>query len=131
MSKYAIPYLTALIVLLVLDMLWLRVIAVDWYRDGMGNLLAEQPNLVAAALFYFLYPVGIVIFGVQLDHPEQGVMQAVMMGALFGFFSYATYDLTNLAVIRNWPLHLSVIDLAWGTAVSGVTAGDTKFVTRL
>ena len=131
MSKYAIPYLTALVVMVALDMLWLRVIAVDWYRDGMGNLLAEQPNLVAAALFYFLYPVGIVIFGVQLDHPEQGVMQAVMMGALFGFFSYATYDLTNLAVIRNWPLHLSVIDLAWGTAVSGVTAGVTKFVTRL
>jgi uncharacterized membrane protein len=131
MSKYAIPYLTAFVVLVALDMLWLRVIAIDWYRDGMGPLLAEQPRLVAAALFYGLYPVGVVIFGVQPDHPEQGVMHAAMMGALFGFFSYATYDLTNLAVIRNWPLGLSVIDLAWGTAVSGVTAGVTKFVTRL
>jgi uncharacterized membrane protein len=131
MSRYAIPYLTAFVVLVALDMLWLRVIAIDWYRDGMGTLLADQPNLVAAALFYLLYPVGVVIFGVQLDRPDSGVMHAVMMGALFGFFAYATYDLTNLAVVRNWPLHLSVIDLAWGTAVSGVTAGITKFVTRL
>ncbi len=131
MPKYAIPYLTAFVVLLALDMLWLRVIAIDWYRQGMGSLLAEQPNLVAAALFYLLYPAGVVIFGVQLNEPDSGVLHAALMGGLFGFFAYATYDLTNLAVVRNWPLALSLIDLSWGTGVSAVTAAVTKFVSRL
>jgi len=131
MSKYAIPYLTALIVLLVLDMLWLRVIAYDWYRQGMGDHMAEQPNLVAAALFYVLYPVGLVIFGAQLGHTDTGVAHALLMGALFGFFAYATYDLTNLAVMKNWPLSLSLLDLGWGTLVSGVAAAGAKFVSRL
>lgn len=131
MSKYAIPYLTAFVVMVALDMLWLRVIAVDWYRQGMGSLLADDPNLLAAALFYFLFPAGIVIFGVQLNNPDSGVLHAALMGGLFGFFAYATYDLTNLAVIRNWPLGLSLLDLGWGTLVSAVTSAATKFVSRL
>ncbi|MDB5847569.1 MAG: hypothetical protein JWP29_1321 [Rhodoferax sp.] len=131
MSKYAIPYLTALIVLVVLDMLWLRVIAYDWYRQGMGEHMAEQPNLVAAALFYVLFPVGLVIFGAQLGQPDSGVLHAALMGALFGFFAYATYDLTNLAVMKNWPLGLSLLDMGWGTLVSAVAAAGAKFVSRL
>ncbi len=122
MLKYAGVYLAVLVTMLVIDMLWLRVIAVSWYADGMGPLLAESPNLVAAALFYLLFPVGLIIFAVAPEIDAGSVMRAAGMGVLFGFFAYATYDLTNLAVIKNWPVGLTAIDMAWGSFLSGLAA---------
>lgn len=113
--------------LFVIDMLWLRVIAVTWYQQGMGSLLAPSPNLVAAALFYLVYPVGLMIFAVLPSETGHGVLKAAGMGALFGFFAYATYDLTNLAVIKNWPVGLSILDMAWGSLLSGVATAAGKF----
>ena len=113
-------YLAVFLTLFLVDMVWLRVIALSWYQQGMGSLLAGSPNLIAAALFYLLYPVGLMVFAVLPSETGASVLKAAGMGALFGFFAYATYDLTNLAVIKNWPVGLSILDMAWGTVLSGL-----------
>ena len=118
---YAAVFLTMAII----DMVWLRVIAVQWYADGMGPLLSDKPNLIAAAAFYLLFPLGLLIFAV-MPGEASSVQRVAVMGALFGFFAYATYDLTALAVIKNWPVGLTFLDLAWGTLVSGLSAAAGK-----
>lgn len=121
MTRYLVAYLAVAIVLVALDMLWLRGIAVDWYQQGIGHLMAPKANLVAAALFYLLFPLGVVIFAVSPGLADPWWRTAIF-GALFGFFAYATYDLTGLAVLKDWPIGLSVIDIAWGSVVSGISA---------
>lgn len=128
MTRYLLTYLAALIAVGVLDFLWLGVIAKDLYQGGMAHLLAPRPNLVAAAAFYLLYPVGIVIFAAV---PAGGdLVRAVVLGGLFGLFAYGTYDLTNLAVMRDWPLGLTFIDIAWGGLVSAAGAAAATLVVR-
>ncbi len=126
MFKYLGIYLAVFVTMVAIDMVWLRLIAVQWYAQGMGPLLSNSPNLWAAAAFYLVFPAGLLIFAV---YPSAGapLTQAVMMGALFGFFAYSTYDLTALAVIKGWPVGLTFLDMAWGTMVSGVSAGAGKF----
>lgn len=120
MLRYAAIYAATLLTVGVLDYLWLRVIATAWYEGGMAHLLAPKPNLYAAAAFYLLYPVGVVIFAVAPSGGDMG--RAVLMGALFGLFCYGTYDITNLAVMRDWPVGLTFIDIGWGAFVSSVGA---------
>jgi uncharacterized membrane protein len=121
MSRYLVAYLAVAVVLVALDMLWLRGIATNWYQQGIGHLMSPQVNMVAGALFYLLFPVGLVIFAVSPGLTDPW-WRAAVFGALFGFFAYATYDLTNLAILKDWPLGLSVMDIAWGSVVSGVSA---------
>ena len=115
-------------VMLVLDILWLGFIAKAWYQQGIGHLMASQPNLAIGALFYLLFPVGLVIFAVLPTGDDPSWTKAALMGALFGFFAYATYDITNLATLRDWPLKLSIMDVVWGSLVSGLAAGAGKAV---
>ena len=126
MTKYISDYLAVFLSMFLVDMLWLRVIAESWYQEGMGELLSESPNLLAAAAFYLLFPVGLVLFAVLPGAAQTSLFKAVGMGALFGFFAYATYDLTNLAVVKNWPLGLSILDMAWGTVASGIASAAGK-----
>ena len=121
MLKYAGVYLAVFLTMFLIDMIWLRVIAVTWYQQGMSEHLAETPNLLAAALFYLMFPVALMVFAILPADSGSAVLKVAGMGALFGFFAYATYDLTNLAVLKNWPLGLSILDMAWGTLVSGVS----------
>ena len=125
MMKYLAIYAAVLLTMVVIDVVWLRVIAVQWYADGMGPLLTDKPNLVAAAAFYLLFPLGLLIFAV-LPGDASSVLKVATMGALFGFFAYATYDLTALAVIKNWPVGLTLLDMAWGTVISGLSAAAGK-----
>ena len=125
MIKYAGVYLAVFITMFVIDMLWLGVIAKSTYANAMGPLLSPSPNLWAAAAFYLMFPAGLLMFAV-LPGETSSVMKVAGMGALFGFFAYATYDLTNLAVIKNWPVGLTFLDLGWGTLVSGVSASVGK-----
>ena len=126
MTRYVGIYLAVFLTLFLVDMLWLRVIAEAWYQDGMGPLLSPSPNLWAAAAFYLVFPIGLLIFAVLPFESGTGVLKVMCMGALFGFFAYATYDLTNLAVVKGWPLGLSLLDMAWGTVLSGIATAAGK-----
>ena len=126
MNKYLAAYAGTAIVMVALDMLWLGVIAKPLYQQGIGHLMAEQPRIAVAVLFYALYAVGVVIFAVSPQSGGSGWGMTLTLGALFGLFAYATYDLTNLATLRGWPVGLSLIDMAWGTVVSAASAAGGK-----
>lgn len=117
-----IAYVTALVTFVVVDLVWLAVVAKSFYRSQLGGLLADQFNMVAALAFYLIYVVGVVIFAVVPALRSGAWTDALLFGALFGFFCYATYDLTNLATLKGWPLTLSLVDMAWGAALTGGTA---------
>ena len=126
MNKYVAAYAGTATVMVALDMLWLSVIAKPMYQQGIGHLMAEKPIVGIAVLFYLLYALGVVIFAVSPRHNGSSWTVTLAMGALFGFFAYATYDLTNLATLRDWPLRLSLIDIGWGTVVSAASAAGGK-----
>jgi uncharacterized membrane protein len=121
-TKHLVAWLVTFIVMLIIDLLWLGVIAKSLYQQGMGDLMSPTPRVGIAALFYLMYPVGLVIFAIMPGVDANSVLRAGVLGALFGLFAYSTYDLTNLSVIRNWPVALSFIDIAWGALVSGVSS---------
>ena len=123
MLKYLAVYFSFLLTFLVIDFIWLLGIAKNMYRDDMGSLMASEPKLLAGLGFYLLYALGASIFVILPAISKQSWIYAVQYGALFGFFCYMTYDLTNLAVIRDFPTRLAFIDMAWGSAVTAVTAG--------
>lgn len=122
MKRMVVTWLVVALVMLVLDLVWLGGIARDFYARSLGHLLAEQPNLLAAALFYLLYPVGLVVFAVADSDGSAEAGRTSTRGALFGFFAYATYDLSNLATLRDWPVTVTLVDVAWGTFASAVAA---------
>lgn len=131
MIQYLAAYAFTAVVFLAIDFLWLSKIARRFYVDALGDLLLDAPKLGAAAGFYALYVVGIVIFAVAPALREGSVLTALGYGALFGFFAYATYDMTNYATLRGWPLSVVVVDIAWGTVLTGVSAALGTLATRM
>ena len=121
MQKTLLAYAATTLVMVVIDLVWLGWIAKPLYQQGIGHLMASEPKLAAAALFYLLFPVGLMVFAV-VPGASMPWGNTAINAALFGFFAYATYDLTNLATLKNWPISLALIDMAWGTAVSAVAA---------
>jgi len=119
---YVATYLASLVVFLGVDMVWLSTMASRIYRPIMGDIALQRANLAPAVAFYVLYPVGLVIFVILPALKAGNIQAALIYGALFGFFTYATYDLTNQATLRNWTLQLSLIDMAWGTVLAAVAA---------
>ena len=105
-----------------IDIIWLGLIAKGFYRRQLDFILSPQVNWTAAVVFYLIYIAGILFFAVRpaLDHNSW--RQAAALGALFGFFTYATYDLTNLATIKNWPMIIVMVDILWGVCLCGVVA---------
>ena len=122
MLKYLAVYFSFLLPLIVIDLIWLLGIAKNLYRNDMGSLMASEPKLLAGLGFYLLYALGTSIFVIIPAISKQSWIYAVQYGALFGFFCYMTYDLTNLAVIRDFPVRLALIDIAWGAAVTAISA---------
>lgn len=127
MTRYFAAYASTLFVMLVVDLVWLGILARPLYQRGIGHLMAEQANLPFAAVFYLMYAFGIVYLGIAPNASAPGVKSVFFAGAALGFFAYATYDLTNLAVLRGWPVWLAVIDMAWGTFITAVSAAAGKF----
>ncbi len=127
MFCYLAAYVTSVLVMLLLDATWLGVIAQPLYLDGLGHLMAAAPNWLAAGAFYLLYPVGVLYFAV-VSQADNRWLRTAWVAALFGFFAYATYDLTNLATLQNWPLRLSLIDITWGTLLTAVSASAGRWV---
>jgi uncharacterized membrane protein len=120
--KYLIPYVVTLGIFLVIDAVWLGYVARGLYAREMGELLRKPPNFVAAGVFYLLYAGGVMLFAVLPGLRENSVMIALMMGAALGLVAYGTYDLTNLAVMQGYPVRIAIIDLVWGTVLTGATA---------
>ena len=128
MLKYLAIYCSFLITMLVIDLVWLLAIAKSLYRDEMGDLMATEPKLIAGLAFYLLYALGAIIFVVIPALSKQSLIYALQYGALFGLFCYMTYDLTNLAVIRDFPTRLAFIDIAWGSFVTAIVSGIAYWV---
>lgn len=128
--SYAIAFLGSAIVFLALDYLWLGHLAGGFYRARLGSLMADQVNFAVAAAFYTVYVVGIVIFAVAPALRSGQWWDAAVYGLLFGFFAYATYDFTNLATLRDWPLDVTLVDVAWGACLTGVSATCGFFAAR-
>ena len=121
-------YLSVLPVLLIVDFLWIGVVAQKFYRAELGDLFAPTVNWVAAVVFYLLYAAAIVFFVVAPALERQSLVYALLAGLFLGLVAYATYDLTNLAVIRNWPLMMSIVDMAWGAVMTGAVSAAVYFI---
>jgi uncharacterized membrane protein len=126
-----VAYITALIVLVALDMLWLGSTFRTVYLPALGGVMSSDAKVPAAVVFYAIYPVGLVYFAIAPALRTGAWSSALIGGALFGFFVYMTYDLTNLATLKEWSLRVSLIDMAWGTVLNGVAATVSYLVTRL
>ena len=130
MTRYAIAYAATAVVFCGLDFLWLGFVAKGYYQSQVGALLLEKPNLAVAAVFYALYIVGVLIFAVLPALDAGSWQRALLYGALFGFFAYATYDLTNLATLKGWSTGMALLDLTWGAVVTGASATAGYLITR-
>ncbi len=117
-SFYIKLYLATLVAFFLIDMVWLGLVARSFYRKHLGFLLSPNPNWAAAILFYLLFIAGIIIFAVVPGLQAGSLGKALLLGALFGLLSYATYDLTNLATVKDWPLIVTVVDMLWGTVLA-------------
>lgn len=124
MKTFLTLYGIAATVFVAIDMLWLTVIAKDFYKQQLGKLLAEKASLAPAVIFYMLFIVGLVVFVIKpgLDAP---ISTTMWRAALFGLVTYATYDLTNQATLKNWPQIITVVDLIWGVMISTIVCVAT------
>ncbi|MDD3481143.1 MAG: DUF2177 family protein [Patescibacteria group bacterium] len=130
MLKYFYLYLATVPVFFALDMVWLGVVSKDLYRREMGALMRADVNWTAGIIFYLLYIIGIIYFAVSPGVKDSSLLKAVLNGALFGFMAYATYDLTGLAVIKDWSLSLTVIDIIWGTILTASVAAASFYLAK-
>ena len=123
-------YFVTMFIFLGIDSTWLGLVAPNFYRAQIGHLMAETPNLPAAGIFYLLFIALLVYFVVEPSVRIGTIQDAALRGALFGLATYGTYDLTNLATLRDWPLLLTVVDLAWGITLTAATAAVSVWVGR-
>lgn len=121
-------YLIALPVFLGIDMVWLTLIAKNFYAKQLGYLMAKNPNLLAALIFYLIFVAALIFFVITPALDKKMWTHALWAGAFFGLVTYATYDLTNLATIKDWPLIITIIDLIWGMTVSAAVSVITYFI---
>jgi uncharacterized membrane protein len=128
MTRYVAAYAATLTVMVAIDFLWLGFIAKPLYQQGIGHLMADRPNIPVAALFYAIFALGLMVFAVVPHESAAEWRKTLVAAALFGFFAYATYDLTNLATLKNWPIGVSLLDMAFGSFVSTVAAAAGKAV---
>jgi len=131
MLKFVVAYPATAVAFLVLDGLWLGTVAAKLYRPRLGELLAAEVSWPPAIAFYVLYVAGLVAFGVAPALDAGRWTTALVWGAAFGFFCYATYDLTNQATLRGWSTTVTLVDIAWGTAASGLSATLGFLVTAI
>ena len=123
-------YAIALPVFFAIDMVWLGLVAKNFYRDQIGVLMKDNINWTAAIVFYLLFIAGLVVFVIGPAIERNSWVHALLFGALFGFISYATYDLTNLATLKDWPLLVTIVDLAWGAVLAASVSTVTYFIAR-
>ena len=129
-SFYLKLYALTVPVFFVIDILWLGVVAKGFYRRKLNFILSDDVNWTAAVIFYLIYIAGILFFAVRPALSSNSWREAVLFGGLFGFFTYATYDLTNLATIKDWPIAVVMVDLLWGVCLCVIVATASFFMSR-
>jgi len=121
-------YFTALIIFLGIDMIWLLKIAPKFYQQHIGHLLADKPNLLPAVVFYLFNIIGILVFSVFPGVANNSLKTTALMAVLYGALTYATYDLTNMATMKQWPLIVTIVDIVWGTLLTTAVAVLTYLI---
>ena len=121
-------YLIALPVFFIIDMIWLGLIAKNFIREQIGFLMKTNLNWFAAIIFYLLFIAGLVVFVLSPSFEKKDWLNALYLGALFGLFTYSTYDLTNLATIKDWPLLVTIVDIIWGVVLSASVSLISYFI---
>lgn len=111
-------YLIALPVFFIIDMIWLGLVAKNFYRSQIGFLMKTNVNWIAAIIFYFLFIAGLVFFVLSPAIEKKDIVYGIMTAAFYGLLTYSTYDLTNLATLKDWPLLITIIDIIWGMVLS-------------
>ena len=127
-TKIVILYLLTVPVFFAIDMTWLAFVARGFYKQQLGYLLRTDPIWWAAILFYLIFIVGILYYAVLPAHAAGDWTRALLLGALFGFFTYMTYDLTNYATLRDWPLPIVFADMLWGAVLSASVSVISFFI---
>ena len=130
MLRYLTAYVATAVVFLACDSVWLTR-AIGFYKNELGDLIADKPNLGAAAVFYLLYVLGIVVLVVMPATRNGGWQSALFLGGMLGLVAYATYDMTNLATLTRWSIRVTVADMAWGTFVTAVSSLAGFFAARM
>jgi uncharacterized membrane protein len=123
-------YAIALPVFFAMDMVWLGFVAKGFYRDQLGGLMKAEINWIAAGAFYLLFVVGLVLFVIAPALEKNSWLHALVLGALFGLITYATYDLSNLATLKDWPLLVTLVDMVWGAVLAASVCTASYFIAR-
>ncbi|MEO1019536.1 MAG: DUF2177 family protein [Pseudomonadota bacterium] len=131
LTGWILTYLATMVAFLAVDAVWLGKIANQFYASQLGDLMRRPPLMAAAGVFYALYVIGIIYFAIKPAREADSISIAITNGALFGFFAYGTYDMTNLATIRDWPWRLVLVDWTWGTVLTAFAAFCGYWVSRL
>ncbi len=118
-KEILLTYFLMALVFLALDLFWLGLIAKNFYQKHLGRFFSDKVNWKAAVIFYLLFLLGVMIFSVHPGVAQDSLMRAMMFGVLFGLFTYATYDLTNLATLKDWPVPIVIVDIIWGMVLCG------------
>ncbi|ACS55417.1 DUF2177 family protein [Rhizobium leguminosarum] len=130
MKTSLLAYAGTFLTLLICDGIWLGLIARNFYRDQLGALMLPSPNLAVGALFYLFFAAAVVVLAVLPALSAGSIATAFLHGAILGLAAYGTYDITNLATLRNWPLAMSLVDMVWGTALTALTAAGGYLAVR-
>ncbi|HEY0063795.1 MAG TPA: DUF2177 family protein [Telluria sp.] len=128
--QWLFAYLAAMVAMLVVDGIWLGVLMADTYRDWLGGLMLDQPRWIPAALFYLLYTSGLVVFAVLPALRSSRLREAALLGGLLGLVAYGTYDLSNLATLKQWSVTLTVVDVLWGGVLSALASSAGYLAAR-
>jgi uncharacterized membrane protein len=129
--NYALAYVVSAILFAALDITWLMTMGARLYKQTLGDILLPSVNIAPAIAFYLIYPAGLVFFAIMPAITSGATANALLNGALFGFFAYATYEFTNYATLRNWTLEITVIDIVYGAVASAlVAAAVTALILR-
>ena len=131
MMNYVKMYIIAFIAFILIDGIWLIFISRNLYQANIGHLMADKAKLIPALIFYLIFLVGLVYFVINPSIESKDITKLLISGALFGLITYATYDLTNLATLKDWPLKITIIDLIWGTSLSTIVSYLTYIIYKL
>jgi uncharacterized membrane protein len=130
MKTFGIAYFSTLILFLAIDAIWLGVVARKFYQEQLDDLMLPSPNLAVAAVFYLFFAAAIVVLAVRPGLEVGSLWTAAGYGALLGLAAYGAYDVTNLSTLKNWPVTLSVVDMTWGTVLTGLASAGGYAVAR-